>query len=117
MGEITQYSESTIGYDSTGRLYDGDDTEDCIYKVWAAGDLLTAFDLDRYAMQQMVMKFSTESARATDLASAISRGTTTFIDNTQQLDIYNTTGWTRLAYASTISASENTYIEKIILMG
>lgn len=57
------------------------------YKSFASGEVLTAANLQGYAVDQSVMKFATTAARTTALA-APSQGMMSWIDATGNLEIY-----------------------------
>lgn len=57
------------------------------YKLFAAGEVLTAANLQGYAVDQSVMKFATTAARTSALA-APSQGMMSWIDATGSLEVY-----------------------------
>lgn len=61
-------------------------------KTFAAGDVLTASDVNGYLMQQAVAVFATSGARTTAIPSP-SAGMISFITGTNTLEVYDGTAW------------------------
>jgi hypothetical protein len=61
-------------------------------KVFVAGEILTAADLQTNAVDQSVMQFATESARNTAIPSPV-EGMVTYIADKDLIQIYNGTAW------------------------
>lgn len=61
-------------------------------KTFAAGDVLTATDVNGYLMQQAVAVFATTGARTTAIPSP-SAGMTSYITGTNTLEAYNGSAW------------------------
>ena len=57
-------------------------------KVFTAGDVLTASDVQNYLMDQTVMNFAGTAARSSAIATPTT-GMTTYNQTTQQLESYN----------------------------
>ena len=62
------------------------------FKTFAAGDVLTADDVNTYLMQQTVMVFASESARTTAIASP-SEGMFTYLSDTDAFERYTGAAW------------------------
>jgi hypothetical protein len=62
------------------------------FKTFTAGDILSASDTNTYLMQQTVMNFATTAARGSAFPSPY-EGLTTYIANTNSLEIYNGSAW------------------------
>lgn len=63
------------------------------FKDWAAGDVLTAADVDGYLMRQTVMTFADASARDTALSGVLDEGMVTYLEDTNALTVYNGSAW------------------------
>ena len=63
------------------------------YKNFSTGDVLTATDLNTYAVEQSVMVFATSTARDTALASAKAEGMFAFLKDSDSLTYYDGSSW------------------------
>lgn len=61
-------------------------------KVFTAGEVLTAANVNNYLMDQSVMVFADSTARASAIATA-SAGMTTYITGAKQFGVYNGSAW------------------------
>lgn len=61
-------------------------------KVFASGEILTAADLQGYAVDQSVMVFADSSARSAAISSP-SEGMTTYLESTNTLEFWNGSAW------------------------
>lgn len=62
-------------------------------KVFTAGDVLTASDLQSYAVDQSVMVFAGTAARSSAIATP-TEGMVSVVTDTDELQYYNGTSWT-----------------------
>jgi hypothetical protein len=67
------------------------------YKVWSAGDVLAAAEVNTYLMQQTIMVFAGTAARASALGTVVSEGMFTYLMDTNALEYYNGTTWSGAA--------------------
>jgi hypothetical protein len=65
-------------------------------KVFSAGEVLTAANVQGYLMDQTVMVFASSAARSSALGTAVSAGMVSYLTATQQTQFYNGTAWTDL---------------------
>ena len=65
-------------------------------KVFTAGEVLTAANVNGYLMDQAVMVFAGTAARASAIATA-SAGMATYITDIAQFQVYNGTAWTQIS--------------------
>lgn len=63
------------------------------FKDWAAGDVLTAADVDGYLMRQTAMTFADSSARDTALSGVLDEGMIAYLEDVDQFTFYNGSGW------------------------
>jgi len=63
------------------------------YKDWAAGDILTAADLEDYTVKQSVMRFADASARTTALSSVLTEGMMSYLKDTDSVEVYDGSSW------------------------
>lgn len=63
------------------------------FKDWAAGDVLTAADVDGYLMRQTVMTFADASARDTALSGVLDEGMVAYLEDVNALTVYNGSAW------------------------
>jgi hypothetical protein len=73
------------------------------YKSFTTGDVLTATDLNTYAVEQSVMVFASSSARDTALASAKAEGMFAFLKDSDSLTFYDGSSWTTVDLAGDIT--------------
>lgn len=59
------------------------------FKDFAAGDILTAADVDNLLMRQTVMTFDDSSDRTTSLGTAVAEGMITYLLDTNALEYYD----------------------------
>ncbi len=69
------------------------------YKDFVNGTGLPAGDLDNYLMEQSVMVFPDKTTRDTTLATVNAEGMTTWIDDTNQVQVYQSATWRTIAGA------------------
>lgn len=63
------------------------------FKDFAAGDVLTAADVDGYLMRQTVMTFADASARDTALSSVLDEGMVAYLEDGDSLFLYDGSEW------------------------
>jgi hypothetical protein len=73
-------------------------------KVFSAGDVLSAADVDGYLMDQAVMKFASSAARSSALGTAVSAGMFTYLVDTASFEGYNGTTWAAVGGAGGFDA-------------
>lgn len=74
------------------------------YKVWSAGQVLAAADLNGYVADQVVMYFADTTARTAALPSP-SEGMVTYIASTNTIEFFDGSSWVALSSATTVNAS------------
>jgi len=62
-------------------------------KVFSAGDILTAADVDGYLMDQTVMKFASAAARSSVIGTAVAAGMVSYRTDGTVLEFYNGSAW------------------------
>lgn len=65
-------------------------------KVFTAGEVLTAANVQGYLMDQTVMVFAGTAARGSALGTAVSAGMMSYVSDIQQVQVYNGTTWTAI---------------------
>ena len=63
------------------------------YKLFAAGDVLSASDVNTYMMQQTVMVFANSTARTTALSGVLAEGMVSYLKDTNVLEVYDGSAW------------------------
>lgn len=63
------------------------------FKDWAAGDILTAADVDGYLMRQTVMTFADASARDSALSGVLDEGMMAYLEDTNATTYYDGSAW------------------------
>jgi hypothetical protein len=66
------------------------------YRLFTAGQVLTAAQVNTYLMEQSIMQFATSAARDAALTSIKSEGNVTYQLDNNDLDIYNGTSFSTL---------------------
>ena len=62
------------------------------YKVWSAGDVLAAADVNGYLMDQAVMVFDSSGARGSAIGTA-TEGMVSFLKDSNSLEYYSGSAW------------------------
>lgn len=71
------------------------------YKVFTAGDVLTAADVQGHLQDQAVMRFADSTARATSIGTAnFTEGMVSYLDDTDQVEYYDGSTWGSIAPVS-----------------
>lgn len=79
------------------------------FKDFAAGEILTAADVDTYLMRQTVMVFDDATARGTALGTAVlAEGMMAYTKDDDSVQVYNGTAWA--AVDTTISSINGTAV-------
>jgi hypothetical protein len=66
------------------------------YKNWAAGNVLTAADLEDYTVLQSAMRFTNAAARDSALASVLTEGLIAYLIDTNTYTIYTGSAWSTI---------------------
>lgn len=72
------------------------------FKDFAAGDILTAADVDGYLMRQTVMTFADASARDSALSGVLDEGMVAYLEDTNRTTFYDGSAWQDIANSSSI---------------
>ena len=62
-------------------------------KVFSAGEVLTAVNVQGYLMDQTVMVFASSAARSSAIGTAISEGMMSYLADTNEVSVYDGTAW------------------------
>lgn len=77
-------------------------------KVFAAGEVLTAANVQNYLQDQAVMVFDDATDRATVLGTAVSEGMTTYLKDVNTVQVYDGSTWKVVTSDPTFTASTAT---------
>jgi hypothetical protein len=66
------------------------------YKNWAAGNVLTAADLEEYTVLQSAMRFANAAARDTALSAVLTEGLIAYLLDTNTYTIYTGSAWSTI---------------------
>jgi len=72
-------------------------------KVFSAGDILAAADVQGYLQDQVVMVFNSATDRTTALGTAVSEGMVSYLKDTDALQVYGT-AWANVSQVGDITA-------------
>lgn len=67
-------------------------------RTFQAGEVLTASNVMAYLQDQAVMNFAGSAARGSAIGTAVSEGMTSFLEDTNRLEVYVGTAWNPIAY-------------------
>lgn len=74
------------------------------YKVFTAGEVLTAASVNNYLMDQSVMVFTNSSARSSALGTAVSAGMVSYLTSSTAIEYYNGTAWVGISNPGDITS-------------
>jgi hypothetical protein len=87
------------------------------FKDFAAGDVLTAADVDNLLMRQTVMRFADATARDTALSAVLAEGMIAYLDDTDEILKYTGATWVNVAPASGPSPDDIITTEGDLIIG
>jgi len=67
------------------------------FKDFAVGEVLTSQDVDNFLMRQTVMVFDDAAARTTALSAVLTEGMTTYLKDTNAVEVYDGTAFTTIS--------------------
>lgn len=73
------------------------------YKIWSAGDVLAAAEVNTYLMEQAVMVFAGSATRASTLGTP-TEGMLSFLTDTDNLEYFDGTNWASVSNPGDITA-------------
>ena len=74
------------------------------FKDFAAGDILTAADVDDFLMRQSIMTFADAAARNTALTDVLAEGMFCFLEDTNEFQFYDGSAWADVSNPGDITA-------------
>lgn len=74
------------------------------YKVFTAGEVLTAANVNGYLMEQSVMVFAGTAARGSALGTAVAEGMVSYLSDTNTLQYYDGSAWQNVSSPGDITA-------------
>jgi len=74
------------------------------FKDFAAGDILTAADVDDFLMRQSIMTFADAAARNTALTDVLAEGMFCFLEDTNEFQFYTGAAWQDVSNPGDITA-------------
>lgn len=74
------------------------------FKDFAAGDILTAADVDDYLMRQSIMTFADSATRDTALSGVLAEGMFCYLDDTNAFQYYDGSAWADVSNPGDITA-------------
>jgi hypothetical protein len=74
------------------------------YKVFTAGEVLTAANVNGYLMEQSVMVFAGTAARGSALGTAVAEGMVSYLSDTNTLQYYDGAAWQNVSSPGDITA-------------
>ena len=84
------------------------------FKDFAVGEVLTSADVDGYLMQQTVMRFADSGARGSALGTAtgtavpLAEGMVTYLDDTNQIEVFDGSVWRTSGSILQVATESNT---------
>ena len=80
------------------------------FKVWSAGDVLAAAEVNSYLMRQAISVFTNDTARSSAIGTPVT-GQFTYLTSTNKLEYWGGTAW------QAFSAGGGGGISEFLLMG
>jgi uncharacterized protein YabE (DUF348 family) len=77
-------------------------------KVFAAGEVLTAANVNGYLMDQAVMVFDDSASRTSALGTAVSEGMMSYLKDTNGVQVYDGSSWVAVVSDPTFTSSTAT---------
>jgi hypothetical protein len=77
------------------------------FKDFAAGDILTAADVDGYLMRQTAMTFADASARDSALSGVLDEGMIAYLEDVNRFTFYDGSNWLDIVASSTVGTWTN----------
>lgn len=77
------------------------------WKDWVYGDLVSAADFQSLVQDQTVQRYASSSARSAALGSAVAEGMVSYLDSTNQVEVYDGSSWTSISSAGSGNAVIN----------
>lgn len=74
-------------------------------KVWTAGEVLSAADLNGYVGDQVVQVFAGTAARASAIGTTVSEGMVSYTSDFNLIDFYDGSSWTGVNYRTITTAT------------
>jgi hypothetical protein len=74
------------------------------YKVFTAGEVLTASNVNNYLMEQSVMVFAGTAARGSALGTAVAEGMVSYLNDSNTLQFYDGSAWQNVSSPGDITA-------------
>lgn len=71
-------------------------------RVFSPGEVLTASNTMNYLMDQTVMSFAGTAARGSAIGTAVAEGMVSYLQDTNNVQVYDGSAWNSLAYASSV---------------
>ena len=79
------------------------------YKLFNTGDVLTAAQVNTYLQEQAVMRFANSTARTTALSGVLAEGMVSYLDDVNQVQVYNGTSWVAVGGSSPLTTKGDLY--------
>jgi len=79
------------------------------YKLFNTGDVLTAAQVNTYLQEQAVMRFANSTARTTALSGVLAEGMVSYLDDVNQVQVYNGSSWVAVGGASPLTTKGDLY--------
>lgn len=79
------------------------------YKLFNTGDVLTAAQVNTYLQEQAVMRFASAAARTTALSGVLAEGMVSYLDDVNQVQVYNGSSWVAVGGSSPLTTKGDLY--------
>lgn len=79
------------------------------YKLFNTGDVLTAAQVNTYLQEQAVMRFASATARTTALSGVLAEGMVSYLDDVNQVEVYNGSSWVAVGGSSPLTTKGDLY--------
>lgn len=84
------------------------------YKTFAAGEVLTAANVQSYLQDQAVMVFGGTASRGSAIGTAVAEGMFTYLSDTDALEFYNGSSWVPFSAGAKGGGTDQVFYENDI---
>jgi hypothetical protein len=79
------------------------------YRVFNAGEVLSAANINNYLMRQSVMTFASSGARGSALGTAVEEGMLSYLNDTNTLTVYDGSSWQQIYPQTSVNSITAAY--------
>ncbi len=84
------------------------------YRVFNAGEVLSAANINNYLMRQSVMTFASSGARGSALGTAVEEGMLSYLNDTNTLTVYDGSSWQQIYPQTSVNSITAGMIKNVL---